>query len=217
MSGSFEDAERAQRAAHPGISFAVAAGQGRSRYLARVQGQRPPRDLRRARRVRRRTIARTPPACWRPFDGHRERSSATVPRSPSSTPGYGGAAEALFKMCVGNGIGVALDEDVRADEPVRRRLTAASSWSSPTAPSCPPRLTTCCVERARQNDRGLRVRSRRRDACDLATLQEAWESGIESVFPLPHQGRGREPVDAFGYQSQGRPRLQWRQACVARA
>ena len=33
-----------------------------------------------------------------------------------STPGYGGAAEALFKMCVGNGIGVALADGVTADE-----------------------------------------------------------------------------------------------------
>ena len=29
-----------------------------------------------------------------------------------STPGYGGAAEALFKMCVGNGIGVKLSDGV---------------------------------------------------------------------------------------------------------
>ena len=34
------------------------------------------------------------------------------------TPGYGGMAESLFKMCVGNGLGVKLD-DVDADDAVR--------------------------------------------------------------------------------------------------
>lgn len=32
-----------------------------------------------------------------------------------STPGYGGAAEAMFKMCVGNGIGLALNPSVPVD------------------------------------------------------------------------------------------------------
>ncbi len=49
-----------------------------------------------------------------------------------STIGYGGAAEALFKMCVGNGIGFECDEGRRCGRAVRPLLMDRLSWRAPT-------------------------------------------------------------------------------------
>ena len=98
-----------------------------------------------------------------------------------STPGYGGEAEALFKMCVGNRIGIELAADVPADslfEPAYGsflveladgcELPACSEAASITLVG----TTTKAYELACEGER-----------VELAALQEAWEGAIEDVFP----------------------------------
>ena len=105
-----------------------------------------------------------------------------------STPGYGGEAEALFKMSVGNGIGVTLSDDVPADslfEPAYgsflveladgAELPAHSDYVNVEVIG----TTTEAYEFVAEGERA-----------DLAQLQEAWEGAIEGVFPY------RTPADA---------------------
>ncbi len=59
----------------------------------------------------------------------------------AATPGYGGVAEALFKMCVGNHVGLSLSRMMNLDDLFKPAATApflelldllpASSWASP--------------------------------------------------------------------------------------
>ncbi len=96
-----------------------------------------------------------------------------------STPGYGCAAESLFKMCVGNGIGVAL----KTPTPMRSSPphTAASSSSWPTTRCFPgDRVPDVALLGTTTEDYVLSVAG---EAVDLARLQDVWEGAIESVFP----------------------------------
>ncbi len=91
-----------------------------------------------------------------------------------STPGYGATAEALFKMCLGNGIGVKLADDVCADE-----------LFSPAYGSFLVELAACAElpassEAVRVDEVGETTEAYEFAACgeavDLAELQEAWEA-----------------------------------------
>ena len=77
-----------------------------------------------------------------------------------STPGYGATAEALFKMSVGNGIGVKLTDSVTADE------LFAPSYGSFLVELAPcvelPHASDVVRGRGGRDDRGLRVRRLRR-------------------------------------------------------
>ena len=115
-----------------------------------------------------------------------------------STPGYGGEAEALFKMCLGNQLGVALVEDVPAD-----------SLFDPAYGSFLVELADGVELPASTDNVSVELLGTTTDAyefaaagetCDLATLQEAWESGIEGVFPYRTKDEA-EKVDAIDYQA----------------
>ncbi len=97
-----------------------------------------------------------------------------------STPGYGCMAEALFKMCVGNSIGVALD-DVDADALF---MPAYGSFIVELADGAElPSETECldvAVIGATTSDYVFAAAG---EALDLAELQDAWEGALESVFP----------------------------------
>ena len=135
------------------------------------------------------------------FDVDGEARSATVRRSPSPRPATAATAEALFKMCVGNQHRRHARRGQSPPTACSTRLTAASSWSSPTAPSCPPRLTRA-ASRSRHHDRGLRVRGRRRDLSTWRRCRRRGRATLEARVPLPHQGRDRRTVDAIDYQCQ---------------
>ena len=112
-----------------------------------------------------------------------------------STPGYGGAAEALFKMCVGNGIGLALDEAVTADE------LFAPAYGSFLVELADDAAVPAAGDAVRVNVLGETTEAYEFAACGetipLANLQEAWESQLEPVFPYRAEGERVEPV-SFG-------------------
>ena len=98
-----------------------------------------------------------------------------------STPGYGGTAEALFKMCVGNAIGVRLTDNVTPDG----LFAPAYGTFLVELAACaelPEASDAVCV-----GELGETTDSYEFVACgetlSLADLQEAWESKLEPVFP----------------------------------
>ena len=109
-----------------------------------------------------------------------------------STPGYGGTAEALFKMCVGNGIGLTLDEAVTADE------LFAPAYGSFLVELADDAAVPAAGDAVRVDVLGETTEAYEFAACGetipLANLQEAWESQLEPVFPYRAEGERVEPV-----------------------
>ena len=109
-----------------------------------------------------------------------------------STPGYGGTAEALFKMCVGNGIGLTLDEAVTADE------LFAPAYGSFLVELADDAAVPAAGKAVRVDVLGETTEAYQFAACGetipLADLQEAWESQLEPVFPYRAEGERVEPV-----------------------
>ena len=112
-----------------------------------------------------------------------------------STPGYGGAAEALFKMCVGNGIGVKLGDGVTSTA-----LFAPSYGSFFVELADGAELPTAS-DAVLIDEVGETTEAYELSACgetiSLADLQEAWEAQLEPVFPYRAEGDAVEPV-SFG-------------------
>ena len=109
-----------------------------------------------------------------------------------STPGYGGVAEAVFKMCVGNGIGIELDDHYTQDALfapaygsfVVELADGASVDDAADDLSVAPLGVTCDAYRLTLGD----------ESCDLAAIQEAWEHALEDVFPYRAAGDTCEQV-----------------------
>lgn len=112
-----------------------------------------------------------------------------------STPGYGGAAEAMFKMCVGNGIGLALNPSVPVDV---QFLPAYGSFIIELAPDAviPEHTDAIHVHEIGETTKAYEL-VLGGEALDLSELQEAWEGGIESVFPYRAEG---EEVETVSYR-----------------
>ena len=98
-----------------------------------------------------------------------------------STPGYGATAEALFKMTLGNRIGLTLNESIAADDLFKPAygsfiIELADNEKIPVASNLVEvgEIGTTTAEY---------VFKAAGETLDLANVQEAWESGIESVFP----------------------------------
>lgn len=135
----------------------------------------------------------------------------------AATPGYGCAAEALFKMCVGNGIGVKLSGAGAANEVDVATDTAAAAATSITELDDLFSLAygSFIVELAEDADLSavlaeasdlvnVSVLGQTTSAyefaafgetIDLSALQEVWEGGIESVFPYRAEGETVEQVN----------------------
>ncbi|MBM6815611.1 phosphoribosylformylglycinamidine synthase [Olsenella uli] len=99
------------------------------------------------------------------------------------TPGYGGTAEALFKMCVGNQIGLELADDVDVDslfEPMYGSFVVELSEEADAVLA--QAADDVVVEPLGTTVEGY-VLETADEQIDLSALQEAWEGGIESVFP----------------------------------
>ena len=98
-----------------------------------------------------------------------------------TTPGYGGVAEALFKSCLGNRIGVKLDEHFSAESLLSLAYGSFVVELAPNVdlPQIPANLTVSYL--------GTTTAEYRFVACnetlDLAKLQETWESALEGVYP----------------------------------
>ena len=107
------------------------------------------------------------------------------------TPGYGCMAESLFKMCVGNGLGVKLD-DVDADA-----LFAPAYGSflveladDAQLPATTDNLDVVVLGTTTEDYRFVAAG----EELDMAVLQEAWEGAIESVYPYRQEGEAVKQV-----------------------
>ena len=100
------------------------------------------------------------------------------------TPGYGGVAEALFKMGLGNRIGVALDADIDREELLRY---AYGSFVLELADEM-------CVGVRLGNTTSRYVFASGGEEIDLESVREKYESKLESVLPYYsiEQGDGEE-------------------------
>ena len=109
-----------------------------------------------------------------------------------STPGYGGAAEAAFKMCVGNQLGLEVAPAFGSDA-----LFCPSygsflvELSDDAALPEPPEGVTLSLFGTTTASYELSVSG---EKIDLSELQEAWEGAIESVFPYRADGESVEPI-----------------------
>ena len=111
----------------------------------------------------------------------------------AATPGFGGVAEALFKMCVGNRVGLNLSDDIDPDSLLKPcygavilELLDASAGEFLGTTTVEYRLTAG------------------REALDLAAMQEIWESKLEPVFPYRRPG---QEVQALEYRCKSLDRV----------
>ncbi|WP_294456632.1 phosphoribosylformylglycinamidine synthase [uncultured Allofournierella sp.] len=96
------------------------------------------------------------------------------------TPGYGCAAEAVFKMCLGNRLGFALDA---ARDPENLFHPAYGSFILEVEPEL--ELDEGVVLGTVTETYALKLGG---ETIDLAALQEAWERKLEPVFPYRKAG-----------------------------
>ena len=110
-----------------------------------------------------------------------------------STPGYGAVAESLFKMCVGNQIGVEVEPNFTTEAlfcPAYGSFIVEVSDDA-QLPELEQGVTVALL--------GTTTDAYELKACgeaiDLSELQEAWEGAIESVFPYRAEGPKVQKLD----------------------
>ena len=110
-----------------------------------------------------------------------------------STPGYGAVAESLFKMCVGNQIGIEVEPSFTAEAlfcPAYGSFIVEVSDDA-QLPELEQGVTVALL--------GTTTEAYELKACgetiDLSELQEAWEGAIESVFPYRAEGPKVQKLD----------------------
>ncbi|MCI1832303.1 MAG: phosphoribosylformylglycinamidine synthase [Bifidobacterium sp.] len=111
-----------------------------------------------------------------------------------STPGYGASAESLFAMALGNHIGLKLNDEIGIDD-----LFAPAYGSflleltdDAVLPAASNRV--CMGEIGSTTDRYSFAAAH--EDLDLAGLQDAWEGGMEEVFPYRSTHRAADGQDA---------------------
>ena len=95
----------------------------------------------------------------------------------AATPGYGGVAEALFKMCVGNHVGLQLSNDLNFNDLFKPAY--GSVILELLDPSAGEFLGFTTVDYTLEAGKEM---------IDLAKLQEKWEAKLEPVFPYRKAG-----------------------------
>ena len=123
-----------------------------------------------------------------------ERLAARGDALAISTPGYGCAADALFKMCLGNRLGLRFSEGI---DPAILFVPAYGTFLVELAPGAEGPASTDdvhVVELAETTEAyELAIAG---EVIGLDGLQEKWEGALESVFP--YRGAG-EKVEAIAY------------------
>ena len=103
-----------------------------------------------------------------------------------STPGYGATAEAIFKMTVGNQIGMKLDDGIAVDDLF---APAYGSFIIELADNAKVPAVSNLVEVSEVGETTEEYSFvAAGETLDLAELQDAWEGSIESVFPYRSKG-----------------------------
>ena len=117
-----------------------------------------------------------------------------------STPGYGAVAESLFKMCVGNQIGIEVEPSFTTEAlfcPAYGSFIVEVSDDA-QLPELEQGVTVALL--------GTTTEAYELKACgetiDLSELQEAWEDAIESVFPYRAEGPKVQKLDFSVAQKQ---------------
>ncbi|MBT1172319.1 phosphoribosylformylglycinamidine synthase [Bifidobacterium sp. MA2] len=118
-----------------------------------------------------------------------------------STPGYGGTAEALFKMAVGNGIGVTLNDGIAVDD------LFAPAYGSFIVELKDNEKIPAVSNLVEVGEIGVTSSEYEfvagGETIDLAELQNAWEGGIESVFPYrSHAAEKGETVETIDFHAE---------------
>ena len=103
----------------------------------------------------------------------------------AATPGYGGVAEALFKMCVGNHVGLNLSSRINPDKLLEPCYGAIILELLDASAGEFLGVTTV--------DYTMTIGE---ETLDLAELQEIWERKLEPVFPYRKAG---DEVEAISY------------------
>ena len=110
-----------------------------------------------------------------------------------STPGYGAVAESLFKMCVGNQIGIEVEPSFTTEAlfcPAYGSFIVEVSDDA-QLPELEQGVTVALL--------GTTTEAYELKACgetiDLSELQETWEGAIESVFPYRAEGPKVQKLD----------------------
>ncbi len=143
-----------------------------------------------------------------------EALTATGDALAVSTPGYGCGAESLFKMCVGNQIGIELAEDVDV-ESLFTPLYGSFIVELAEDAELPKVADGVVVEPLGTTVEGY-VIDTGSEVIELAELQEAWESGIEGVFAYRSAGETPEvetvdfrakDIHVYGGAKIARPRV----------
>ena len=196
MSGSFEDEAGELNVPPTLISFAVAVGKAARAVSPEFKGLTH-------------RVVRIAPATYgedyRPdaqqllaaFDAV-EALTATGDALAVSTPGYGCGAESLFKMCVGNQIGIELAEDVDV-ESLFTPLYGSFIVELAEDAELPEVADGVVVEPLGTTVEGY-VIDTGSEVIELSELQEAWESGIEGVFA--YRSTGEQPeVETVDYRA----------------
>ena len=212
MSGSFEDETGELNVPPTLISFAVAVGKAARAVSPEFKGLTH-------------RVVRIAPATYgedyRPdaqqllaaFDAV-EALTATGNALAISTPGYGCGAESLFKMCVGNQIGIELAEDVDV-ESLFTPLYGSFIVELAEDAELPEVADGVVVEPLGTTVEGY-VIDTGSEVIELAELQEAWESGIEGVFAYRSAGKTPEvetidfrakDIHVYGGAKIARPRV----------
>ena len=109
------------------------------------------------------------------------------------TPGYGGVAEAVLKMCLGNSLGFAFDESVPLETLFGYRYGAFVL-----------ELTEDCGLPALGRITAEPVFTRGGEALSLDKLQALYENKLESVYPCNIPTAGKK-IENFSYNAESRP------------
>ncbi|RSX48756.1 phosphoribosylformylglycinamidine synthase [Bifidobacterium castoris] len=122
-----------------------------------------------------------------------------------ATPGYGGTAESLFRMALGNRIGVRLDDSIAVDDLF---APAYGSFIVELADDAKLPATSNLVEVGligeTTDDYVFHAAG---EDLPMAQLQETWERGLESVFPYRTPADGEpEQVETISFETERRVR-----------
>jgi len=117
-----------------------------------------------------------------------------------STPGYGCLAESLFKMCVGNQLGLVVNDAVDIEEFFSPTYGCFVLELDDTFDVSPYAEGSVQIDVIGTTTADYRLHLGGEDI-DLASLQEKWEARLEPVFP--YRGAGAE-VEAPGFVAPGR-------------
>lgn len=115
-----------------------------------------------------------------------------------STPGYGAGAESLFKMTLGNHIGINLCNTF-ADEELFKPSYGSFYIELENNTQLDESADCVDISTVGETSKYYVLTSATGESIDLAEIQEVWEKGLESIFPYREKG---EVVQTLSYNKE---------------